>query len=58
MDRSFLIDPHGDATNAVLAAIGYNIARLIPWLRRLLCALWLMALKTNLGPMRWRPNAA
>ena len=41
MDRNFLIGSHGDATNAVLAAVGYNFARLIAWLRELLCALWL-----------------
>ena len=35
MDRNFLIGSHGDATNAVLAAVGYNFARLIAWLRQL-----------------------
>ena len=39
MDRNYLIGSHGDAANAVLAAVGYNFARLIGWLRRLLCAL-------------------
>ena len=34
MDRNFLIGSDGDATNAVLAAIGYNFARLLAWLRR------------------------
>ena len=41
MDRNFLIGAHGDAANAVLAAIGYNFARLIAWLKVLLCLLWL-----------------
>ena len=44
MNRNFLIGPHGDATNAVLAAVGYNFARLIAWLRALLCVLWMAAL--------------
>ena len=35
MDRNFLIGSDGDAANAVLAAIGYNFARLLAWLRRL-----------------------
>jgi IS5 family transposase len=39
MDRNFLIGSHGDAANAVLAAIGYNFRRLIAWLRKLLCVL-------------------
>ena len=47
MDRNFLIGPHGDATNAVLAAVGYNFARLIAWLRKLLCALWLELIWLN-----------
>ena len=39
MDRNYLIGSHGDAANAVLAAVGYNFARLLRWMRRLLCAL-------------------
>jgi transposase, IS5 family len=39
MDRNYLIGSHGDAANAVLAAVGYNFARLLGWLRQLLCAL-------------------
>jgi transposase, IS5 family len=39
MDRNYLIGSHGDAENAVLAAVGYNFARLLGWLRQLLCAL-------------------
>ncbi len=39
MDRNFLIGSHGDAANAVLAAVGYNFRRITAWLRRILCAL-------------------
>ena len=39
MDRNYLIGSHGDAANAVLAAVGYNFARLLAWLRQFLCAL-------------------
>jgi transposase, IS5 family len=45
MDRNYLRHPSGDANNAVLAAVGYNFARLLAWLRELLCALlriWMM----------------
>ena len=58
MDRNFLIGPHGDATNAVLAAVGYNFARLIAWLARLLCVLWLMALEAALPPPNPRSTPA
>ena len=37
MGRNYLWLRHGDATNAVLAAAGYNFRRLIRWLRLLLC---------------------
>jgi IS5 family transposase len=43
MDRNFLIGSHGDAANAVLAAIGYNFRRLVAWLRAILCV-WLLVL--------------
>jgi len=46
MDRNYLRHSTGDANNAVLAAIGYNFARLLAWLRELLRALlrlWLLA---------------
>jgi hypothetical protein len=33
---------HGDANNAVLAAVGYNFRRLIKWLRILLCLILVM----------------
>jgi IS5 family transposase len=36
MGRNYLGFPRGDATNAVLAAAGYNFRRLIWWLRLLL----------------------
>jgi IS5 family transposase len=36
MGRNFLWHRQGDATNAVLAAVGYNFRRLICWLRLLL----------------------
>jgi transposase, IS5 family len=39
MDRNFLIGSHGDAANAVLAAVGYNFRRLAAWLRQLLRAM-------------------
>jgi IS5 family transposase len=42
MDRNFLIGSHGDAANAVLAAVGYNVARLIAWLKELWRALLLV----------------
>ena len=36
MARNYLWHRHGDATNAVLAAVGYNFRRLIRWLKLLL----------------------
>lgn len=36
MDRNYLWHREGDATNAILAAVGYNFRRLIKWLRFLL----------------------
>jgi IS5 family transposase len=36
MDRNYLWHREGDATNAVLAAVGYNFRRLIRWLTPLL----------------------
>jgi transposase, IS5 family len=35
MGRNYLWFRHGDAVNAVLAAVGYNFRRLIRWLRLL-----------------------
>jgi IS5 family transposase len=34
--RNYLWFRHGDANNAVLAAVGYNFRRLVRWLRILL----------------------
>ena len=41
MDRNFLARREGDASNAVLAAAGYNFRRSIQWFRLLLRAIWL-----------------
>jgi IS5 family transposase len=49
MDRNFLAYSRGDAVNAVLAAVGYNVARLLAWLRELLCA-WLRVLLQATAP--------
>ena len=32
MDRNYLAGRHGDANNAILAAVGYNFRRLIRWI--------------------------
>jgi IS5 family transposase len=42
MDRNYLAGRHGDANNAILAAVGYNFRRLIRWLT-FLCFLVLVA---------------
>jgi IS5 family transposase len=39
LGRNFLAGSAGDAINPVLAAVGYNFARLLAWLRALCCAL-------------------
>lgn len=39
MGRNYLAGEHGDATNAILAAAGYNFSLLLNWFRKLL---WLM----------------
>jgi transposase, IS5 family len=44
MDRNYLAGSPGDAHNAILAAIGYNFARLLAWLRQLLRVLILAVL--------------
>jgi transposase, IS5 family len=36
MGRNYLAHRHGDFNNAVLAAVGYNLRRLIKWFRMLL----------------------
>jgi transposase, IS5 family len=43
MDRNYLAGRHGDAINAILAAVGYNFRRLIRWLM-LLLAIVLLAI--------------
>jgi IS5 family transposase len=43
MDRKYLAGHHGEASNAILAAVGYNFRRLIRWLT-LLPALVLLAI--------------
>jgi hypothetical protein len=47
LDQVYLAHASGDATNAVLAAAGYNFRRLLAWLRfllrRILIALGLTA---------------
>ena len=40
MDRNYLAGRHGDANNAVLAAVGYNFRRLINWLRIFVASFW------------------
>ena len=39
MGRNYLIGRHGDATNAILAAVGYDFPRLLAWLAALVCLL-------------------
>jgi len=40
MGRNHLAHSHGDAVNAVLAAIGYNFRRILAWLSLLLAIFW------------------
>ena len=40
MGRNYLWHYSGDATNAILAAVGYNFRRLIKWLSLLLCQIF------------------
>ena len=44
MGRNYLIGRHGDAANAILAAVGYNFRRLLAWLTALLCLLRIASL--------------
>ena len=57
MDRNFLIGTEGDAVNAVLAAVGYNFARLLAWLRQLWRAL-LTVMIAIASPRTPSPTAA
>lgn len=50
MDRNYLAGTAGDAINAVLAAVGYNFARLIAWLKALFCVLLLAARADRVRP--------
>ena len=54
MDRNYLAHSTGDATNAMLAAVGYNFRRLLAWLA-LLCAQILAALFAQIQPKALRP---
>jgi hypothetical protein len=45
MGRNYLVDRHGDATNAILAAVGYDFSRLIAWLTALFCLLRITSLR-------------
>jgi transposase, IS5 family len=45
MGRNYLIGRHGDAANAILAAVGYNFRRLIAWLAALWCLLRIASLR-------------
>ena len=47
MGRNHLVHRAGDATNAVLAAVGYNFHLLIRWLRLLLYRILLAFAVTN-----------
>ncbi len=53
MDRNYLARQHGDAVNALLAAVGYNyFSLLLKWLRQLLCLLFAM-ISTFLRRHKW-----
>ena len=54
MGRNYLAGSPGDANNAILAAIGYNFARLLAWLRQLLRVLILavLAIAPSAPPIR------
>jgi len=45
MGRNYLIGRHGDASNAILAAVGYNVRRLLAWLTALLCLFRIASLR-------------
>ena len=56
MGRNHLVGSPGDAINAVLAAVGYNVRLLLRWLA-LLCA-WIMALLTTAPSRSSSPQPA
>ena len=49
MGRNVLLGTPGDATNAVMAAVGYNFPRLVAWLKAILRVLWLLQAVLTLG---------
>lgn len=57
MGRNYLAGSNGDATNAVLAAVGFNFSLLLRWLARLLCAcIWLLVGTGRAGPPQLHAN--
>jgi len=48
LGRNHLAGRHGDAINALIAAVGYNFQRILAWIAELLCAL--IALSLGLAP--------
>lgn len=48
MGRNFLKGRHGDQTNAVMSAVGYNIRLILRWLRKSLCKIVWMILASML----------
>jgi IS5 family transposase len=57
LGRNHLAGRHGDAVNAIMAAVGYNFRRILAWIAALLCAL--IALSAALGqPRQSNPTAA
>ena len=47
MGRNHLAGQHGDAVNALMAAIGYNFRRILAWLAALFCALIALSLASG-----------
>ena len=47
MGRNYLAGQIGDATNAVLAAAGYNFRRLLAWFTLLLSVIWMAVIATS-----------
>ena len=47
LGRNHLAGRHGDAVNALMAAVGYNFRRILAWLAALLCALFAMILTAS-----------
>ena len=51
VERNRLLGAHGDAINAILAAVGHNLRLLVAWLRALCALLW-AALRLGAAPTR------